>query len=345
MQQWRRRAREVTDPAAWDYLETGAGQEVSLREATRAWRRWWLRPRVLRDVSRVDTSTTVLGARLRTPVLVAPSAAHDLYHRDGELATAAGTAAAGSLLCLSTRSTRLIEDVAAHAGPWWMQVYVADREITAALVRRAAAAGAGALVLTVDTPYVSRRARSGRAVPLDDGRAQVNVAGHLAGRPATLLEQDPSLTLDVVRWLGEVSGLPVVVKGVLRGDEARACVDAGAAGVVVSNHGGRQLDRALPPAVALPEVVAAVGRRVPVLVDGGLRDGTDVLVALALGADAVMIGRPAVYGLAVDGAAGVQAVLEGLTDELSHAMGLAGCASLADLDPALLVARDRLAGG
>jgi 4-hydroxymandelate oxidase len=301
------------------YWDGGAGDEVAVREAAAAWARVRLRPRVLRDVSCVATSVELLGSRLRTPVLVGPTALHGLAHPDGEAATARGAAAAGSLMVVSTRSSRPLEEV--PAGPWWLQVYVVrDRGRTRALVQRAAAAGATALVLTGDTPYLGQRSALGRA-PLPPEQ-----------------EQDPSVGLEAVGELAAASGLPVLVKGVLRGDDALACLDAGAAGVVVSNHGGRQLDRTLATADALPEVVAAVAGRAPVLVDGGLRSGLDVLCALALGADAVLLGRPVLWALAADGAAGVQACLEALTADLAHAMGLAGAARLAEVS-ASLVAR------
>lgn len=308
------RAAASLSPEVQGYYATGAGAGVTTAEATSAWEPVRLRPRVLRDVSTVDTSLALLGSRLRTPVLVAPTALHGLAHEGGEAETAAGAAAAGSLLVVSTRSSRRLEDVPA-GGPWWFQAYVMqDRGRTHDLVARAAAAGATAVVLTGDTPYLGRRPGEGRAVlgPLDDPGA----------------EQDPTAGLQAIGELAEAGGLPVLVKGVLRGDDALRCLDAGAAGVVVSNHGGRQLDRAVPTARALPEVAEAVGGRAPVLVDGGLRSGLDVLCALALGADAVLLGRPVLWALAADGADGVQACLEAVTDELAHVMGLAGATSL-----------------
>jgi 4-hydroxymandelate oxidase len=316
------------------YYRAGAADEVTRDEAERAWSAVRLRPRVLRDVSSVDTSLDLLGSRLATPVLVGPTALHALAHPEGETATAQGAAAAGSLLVLSTRASRRLEDV--PAGPWWFQAYVMrDRGLSRALVQRAAAAGATAVVLTGDTPYLGSRPGAGRqdlaADPL------VNLAEHLSG-DARATEQDPATGLEAIAELAEASGLPVLVKGVLRGDDAVRCLDAGAAGIVVSNHGGRQLDRAVPTARALPEVVDAVDGRAPVLVDGGLTSGLDVLCALALGADAVLLGRPVLWALAADGAAGVQACLEALTADLAHAMGLAGAARLAEVS-ASLVAR------
>jgi 4-hydroxymandelate oxidase len=216
-----------------------------------------------------------------------------------------------------------------------------DRGLTKALVQRAAAAGARAVVLTVDTPYVGRKHRvSGVRIAVPDDLYLVNLAQHLVpGAVASeSAEQDPSMTPDVIGRLAEVSGLPVLVKGVLRGDEALRCVEAGAAGVVVSNHGGRQLDRAVASARALPDVLAAVGARVPVLVDGGIRTGTDALVALALGADAVLVGRPVLWALAAGGADAVRDGLDVLTDDLAHVMAVAGAARPADLDPSMVMA-------
>ena len=298
------------------YYAGGAGEQVSLREAANAWSALRLRPRVLRDVSRIDTSLELLGTPLTTPVLVGPTAAHGLAAPEGEAATASGAAAAGSLLVLSTRASREVEDV--PAGPWWFQAYVMrDRERTLSLARRAVSAGASAIVLTGDVPYLGRR----------HGRSRLDLLGPAA--PET--QQDATAGLEAIGELIEATGLPVLVKGVLRGDDAVACLEAGAAGVVVSNHGGRQLDRALPTAHALPDVVAAVGGSAPILVDGGLRCGLDVLCALALGADAVLLGRPVLWALATGGADGVESCLRSLTDDLAHVMGLVGARSLAEI--------------
>ncbi len=340
----RERARAALPLDAWEYYEGGAGDEVTVGEAEAGWRDFRLRPRVLRDVSRVDLATSLLGADLGSPFAVAPMAFHALAHPDGECATVRGAGDAGCLTVVSTRASRPLEDVAAAAtGPWWFQAYLLrDRGLTEALVRRAAAAGAGAVVLTVDTPYVGRKRRVGGVrIGVPDDEYLVNLARHLVpgttGRESA--EQDPSMTPDVVARLAEVGGLPVVVKGVLRGDEALRCVAAGAAGVVVSTHGGRQLDRALPSAHALADVVGAVGGRVPVLVDGGIRSGTDALVALGLGATAVLLGRPVLWALAAGGAAAVTGLLEELADDLRHVLALAGATSPLDLDPGTVVRR------
>ena len=350
-----RQARALLRPDVYDYYAGGSGREATLRANEKAWRRIRLRPRIFRDVSAVDTSVDMAGwagGRLRTPLAVAPTAFHRLAHPDGEIATAIGAARAGALYVMSTRSSRRIEDVAAAStdagGTWWFQVYLMrDRELTAGLVRRAAAAGAQALVLTADTPVVGRKGRSkGRSKGDDMVREAdflVNL-GQLADLNAAELASD--VTFTDIGWLSEISGgLPVVVKGVLRPDDAEACMAHGAVGVIVSNHGGRQLDRAVPTAWALPGVAATVrGTRagsvsvdgaVPVdgavSVDGGVRSAEDALAALALGAQVVFLGRPVLWALACGGADGVQALLDGLTDDLRHVMALAGAACLADL--------------
>lgn len=288
---------------------------------------------MLRDVGAVSSAVELLGSSLDSPVGVAPVAMQALAHPDGELATARAAREAGSLLVLSTRSTVPLEQVAAVAGPWWFQVYaMRERRLSLALATRAADAGATALVLTGDTPYVAVKARVGRG-DLPGARHLAHVGPHLAdgddGRVSA--EQDPTARLDLVAELAQVSGLPVLVKGVLRADDAAACLDAGAAGVVVSNHGGRQLDRAVATRWALPEVAAAVAGRGVVLVDGGLRSGLDVLCALALGARGVLVGRPVVWALATGGEQGVTSALRLLSVQLRQAMALAGAASLAEV--------------
>lgn len=324
------------------FFASGAGDEVTVDEATEAWARFRLRPRVLRDVSTVDLTTTLLGSTFAHPVGIAPVGYQGLAHPDSENAVAGAAHDHGALLVASTRASTPLEEIGASAqGPWWFQVYVMrNRDLTLRLVERAAAAGARALVLTGDTPYVGIKRRVGAArIAIPDETFLVNLARHVTGEaPAARAEaeQVASVTMDAIGWLAEVSGLPVLVKGVLRADDALACLDAGAAGVVVSNHGGRQLDRSLPSALALAEVVDAVAGRGPVLVDGGIRSGLDVLVALALGASAVLIGRPVVWGLTTGGQAGVTEVLSALRDDLTHVMALAGAASVGDLDRSLV---------
>jgi len=321
-----------------DYYAGGSGEEETLEANRAAWHDFALRPSVLRDVSAVDTGVTLLGASLAAPILVAPTALHGLAHPDGEAATAAGAAAAGSLLVVSARSSVPIETVAsATAGPWWFQAYaMRDAGLSDALIERAVRAGASALVLTGDTPYVGVKARSTPGVdPNALHLANLASGPGLAPRSLDSVLQDPSITEATIGRLAERHGLPVLVKGVLRADDAERCIAAGAAGLLVSNHGGRQLDRAVPTAHALAEVVAAAGG-VPVLVDGGIRSGTDVLVALGLGATAVLVGRPVVWGLAADGADGVERCLRALREDLAHVLALAGATSPGDL-PAGLV--------
>jgi 4-hydroxymandelate oxidase len=337
-------ARAAMEPAAYDYYAGGAERETTLRENVTAWDRWRLRPHVLRDVSEVTTATTLLGTPLATPVGVAPAAYQQLAHPDGEAAMARGAAAAGALLTVSTLATVSLEDVAAAApdAPRWFQLYVfADRGYAGELVERAVAAGYRAIVLTVDVPQLGRRWRDernrfglrGNMRMANVPRAWADGADPEAGRGSDLAAlfaaQDRSLTFDDVAWLRERAGdLPVVLKGIVRGDDARSAVAAGAGAVWVSNHGGRQLDRAVPTAAVLAEVADAVGDDAEVLVDGGVRRGVDVLTALALGARGVFVARPALWGLATGGADGVRDVLAGLTDELVHTATLAGVADL-----------------
>jgi 4-hydroxymandelate oxidase len=343
-------ARDRLDGGVYDYIAGGADAERTVADNLAAWSRLRLRPRVLRDVSQVSTATSLLGSPVRVPLLVAPMAYHRMVHPDGEAASAAGAAAAGALYVLSTQATMSVEEVAAAApdAPRWFQVYVVrDRGWTADLVGRAAAAGYRALVLTVDVPLLGNRLRDLRNdFRLPTGLRPANAPPAGAARQRELdvdvLAQagqfDPALTPETIGWLADRSGLPVVVKGVLRGDDAVACVEAGAAGVVVSNHGGRQLDTVVAAADALAEVAAAVGDRVEVYVDGGVRRGTDVLKALALGARAVLVGRPVLWGLAAKGPAGVERVLAGLTAELRLAMALCGVVDVSRLTPDLVVA-------
>jgi 4-hydroxymandelate oxidase len=347
-----RQAKGWLHPDVYDFIAGGSGRERTLRANVKAWRQVPLLPRVLRDVSAVDTRAEVNGTSLATPIGVAPTAAHRMVHPDGEVATAVGAAGAGALYVLSTRSSRRIEEVgaalAAAVGTWWFQAYLMrDRELTAGLVRRAAAAGAAAVVLTADTPVVGhkRRDRGGGVVRELDFMANLDPQGDPAAR-----EQSAGVTFADIGWLGEVSGgLPVIVKGVLRPGDALDCASHGAAGVIVSNHGGRQLDGAVATALALPGVVTALAsrpgpRRCEVYVDGGLRRGEDVLAALALGARAVFLGRPVLWALAaggtagpdeapgLGGAAGVRDLLTALTADLAHAMALAGARDVAALD-------------
>ena len=329
-----RAARESLDPAAYEFYAAGAGDEATLRANIEAWQRLRIRPRVLCDVASVSTHTTVLGARVETPILVAPMALQRLLHPDGELELRRGGAAAGALVVVSTRSSTRIADVGAGSeSPWWFQVYILrDRGLTSELVRQAVEGGASALVLTGDTPVVGwkrRPAPGALAVPGEWVMPGLSMPDEM---PVDDLFsgnfQEAAITFSEIEWLAGLSGLPVLVKGVLRGDDASKSLEAGASGVVVSNHGGRQLDGAVATAEALPEVVDSVGDAGEVYVDGGIRRGTDVLRAIALGARAVLVGRPIAWGLATGGANGVQRVLAGLTLELSEALALVGATRL-----------------
>lgn len=328
----------------YDYYAGGAHDEITLGENRAAFNRLRLRYRVLRDVSRRDASTEVLGEKLSMPVVIAPTAFHQLATEEGEVATARAAARADTIMTLSTLSTCAIESVGeATAGRLWFQLYVyRDREATRELVARAEAAGAKALLLTVDAQVWGVRERDVRnRFQLPDGLRMVNLVSSgkgefpdvegsgLAAYVARTF--DPSLSWKDLDWLCSLTDLPVLIKGVVRGDDAAMGMDAGAAGVVVSNHGGRQLDTCPAPVEVLEEVVQAVDGRGTVLVDGGIRRGTDVIKSVALGADAVMIGRPVLWGLAAGGEEGVVRVLELLRAEIDLAMALCGAANVAEI--------------
>jgi 4-hydroxymandelate oxidase len=331
------RARELLPEAHYDYYAGGAGREQTIAENAAAWRKVWLRPRVMVDVAAIDTSLTLLGRRLASPVLLAPMAAQRLLHPDGELAAARAAGSANTVYCLSTRATADLAEVAAVAtGPLWFQLYVErDREHSERVLARAAEHGFEAVLLTADLPVGGRRERELRhgEFPMPEGVALVSHLGDDRGRIHTAVGGwDATLTWEDVGWIRDASGLPVIVKGVLCAEDADAALDAGADAIVVSNHGGRQLDGCVPTAVALPEIAAAVTGRIPVLADGGIRDGADVVRALALGADAVLVGRPYAWGLATGGEAGVRAVIDAFTEDLVRALALTGCPSLHDVD-------------
>ena len=303
------RAEAILDPVAFAYYVSGAGDEDTLRDNEAAFGRRRLRPRVLVDVDVVDTSTTILGVPVALPVGVAPTAQHGLATPEGEAATHRGAAAAGTLFCLSTLASRPLEDVAAASdGPRWFQLYThADRGITEDLVARAVGAGYTAIVVTADLPVIGRRDRERRAATR--GPTACTATSPLRRRsPAPIRRSSRSAMTwtDLADLAGRV-GLPVIVKGVLTAEDAELAVEHGAAAVWVSNHGGRQLDRVPASIDVLAEVVAAVDGRAEVYLDGGVRRGTDVLTALALGARAVFVGRPVIYGLALGGAEGVTA--------------------------------------
>jgi 4-hydroxymandelate oxidase len=343
-------ARERMDPVFWDYFAGGSDDEVTLRANRTAFEGIQLRPRRLVDVSHCDLATSALGIPVSMPVMVAPMGYQALAHPDGERAVARGSGAAGALMAVSTMATYSLEEVAeAATGPLWFQLYVySDRRISEALVRRAEAAGYQALVLTVDAPRIGKRERDIRnrfvlpahlqmrnfvdvgleAMPTTDSGSA------LAAHASALF--DTSLTWEAVEWLQSLTRLPVVVKGILTREDALLAVEHEVAGIIVSNHGGRQLDGVAASIEALPEVVEAVAGRCEVYMDGGVRRGTDILKALAYGARTVLVGRPVLWGLAADGARGVERVLHLLREELDLAMALAGRPTIASVDASLV---------
>nr|WP_232531480.1 alpha-hydroxy acid oxidase [Microlunatus antarcticus] len=301
------------------------------------WSQLRFRPHVLRDTSRLSLATTVLGTPVASPVLVAPMAQQRAAHPEGEVATARAVRRRGVLLGVSTNTGVRFADIGAVGAPWWFQVYVMDdRAMTADLVQRAAAEGATALVLTVDTPGVDPRRPQlePRSWPERYGM-QANLPGGDTGRP--IFSGTRNLSVDDIGWLHDLTGLPVVVKGVLRADDAVRCVDTGAAGVIVSTHGGRCLTQSIVSADALPEVAAAVGDRAEVYVDSGLRTPEHVAAALCLGARAVFLGRPVMWALATGGDAGVEELLGSIDTQLERVLRSLGAGSLDELGPDLVV--------
>jgi 4-hydroxymandelate oxidase len=343
-------AKACLSQMAFDYYSSGAWDEVTLQDNRAAFARIKLRPRMLVDVSNINLTTKILGVPLQLPLLIAPMAFQCLAHPDGEMATAEAAAASGVGMVLSTLSTKSLEEVATVShGLQWFQLYIhKDRGLTRALVERAEAAGYKAICLTVDAPVLGKRERdqrneftlpaglhpanltqmTGLDIPLEKGES---------GLLTYFAQQiNPGVTWQDLEWLQSISPLPLVLKGILRGDDAVRAVEYGARAIVVSNHGGRQLDGAIASLDALPEIFAAVDGQAQILLDGGIRRGTDVLKALALGADAVLIGRPILWGLALGGAAGVSQVISLLKAELTTAIALSGCATLQDIDSSLV---------
>jgi 4-hydroxymandelate oxidase len=339
-------ARARVEANAWDYITGGAEDEITLLENRRAFERTFLRPRYLVDVTARDLTTTVLGTPIPFPLLLAPTGYQMLSHPEGEVETARGAGAAGIPMLLSTVATRTMEDVAeAATGPLWFQLYMMqDMAVNEWLVRRAERNGFRAIVLTVDAALTGNRERDRRN---QLSFAQVNVQNLLArtqDAPPNIIaathygdlpwKQD--LSWRDVEWLRAKTRLPVVIKGLLTAEDARLAVEHGAAGIVVSNHGGRQLDGAPATLDVLPEIADAVGASAQVFLDGGVRRGADILKAVALGARAVCIGRPYLWGLAADGARGVQRVIEILRYEFDMAMALTGKRSVAELDRSVI---------
>ncbi|MGN6252945.1 MAG: alpha-hydroxy acid oxidase [Marmoricola sp.] len=327
-------ARAALPAAAWEYVRTGAREEVTASEASRAWAAYRLWPRVLRDVTAPDPAVRLLGTSYALPVGVAPTSLQRCAHPEGELAMARAAAAVGVPLVVSSNAgfpfARIGAEVGDAAGSWWLQAYLTqERDLCLPVLEAALAAGASAVVLTLDTPFPGTKYGVN-----DDDWPGVDLSWHRCNYPPGVSRgQRGRWARDVaaadIAWLAARTGVPVVVKGVLRPDDARRCVAAGAAAVWVSNHGGRQLDRSVTTAEALPPVVAALGECIPVYVDGGIRSGLDVVTALALGAEAVFLGRLPYLALAAGGPDGVEASLRRLGVEIREAMALAGCPTTA----------------
>ncbi|MFD4371379.1 alpha-hydroxy acid oxidase [Streptomyces sp. NPDC058486] len=341
-------ARERLPAPVWDFLEGGSGTESMLSAGRRALDRITLRPRCLVDVSSRDPRTTLLGAPLAAPLGIAPMAYHELAHPEGELATARAAGEAGALFTVSMFASRSLEDIAAAAsGPLWLQLYwLRSRDQLAALAKRAEAAGYRALVLTVDAPRVAHRprdARNGFSIPPGIRAVNVDPAmmaashGHTPGESAIARHSreqfDASITWKDLAWLREQTSLPLVLKGILTAEDAALAVEHGVEGIVVSNHGGRQLDFAIAAPDCLPEIAEAVSGRCSVILDGGIRHGADIAKALCLGADAAFVGRPVLWGLAQAGSTGAAGVLQRLTDEFDEVMALMGAPTPQDFTP------------
>ncbi|XP_050380158.1 peroxisomal (S)-2-hydroxyacid oxidase GLO4 [Argentina anserina] len=335
-------ARQVLPKMYYDFYTGGAEDQFTLKENVEAFRKITLRPRVLVDVSRIDTSVTVLGHKISAPIMIAPSSMHQLAHPEGEVATARAAAASNTIMILSYGSTCTVEEVASSCSAVrFFQLYIfRRRDISAQMVQRAEKNGYKAIVLTVDVPRLGRREADIKnkmvAPQLKNFEGQISTA--LDSDEGSNLEAftraayDDSLCWeDVIGWLKSVTNLPILVKGILTQEDARKAVEVGVAGIVVSNHGARQLDYSPATISVLEEVVHAVGGKVPVLFDGGIRRGTDVFKALALGAQAVLVGRPVIYGLAAKGEDGVRKVMKMLKDELELTMALSGCPSVQDI--------------
>jgi 4-hydroxymandelate oxidase len=349
-------ARKRLSKMAYDYVRSGGADEISMRENRAGFERLRLSPSVLVDVSEINTRVNLFGGEFESPILLAPVAYHRLYHAEGEIGTARGASAAGAGFVVSTFTTTAIDDIARNTQrPIWFQLYVQrDRGFTKDMVQRAVASGCKAVCLTVDTPVLGNRYGQLsfglpkelecvhlRGLTLSGPGVSQATQGHKTQRSSiydTLF--DPSFNWNDLEWLRSVAGVPVILKGVLSAEDGRLAVSCGADGVIVSNHGGRNLDTVPATIDALPRVVEAVAGRIPVMLDSGIRRGTDVLAALALGAKAVFIGRPYIYGLALGGARGVERVISILRDELERAMALTGRRSIEEIDATVLWRND-----
>jgi isopentenyl diphosphate isomerase/L-lactate dehydrogenase-like FMN-dependent dehydrogenase len=327
-------AREHLPSDVYDYIAGGSGDERTLSDNLKAWSRWTIRPRMLRGIPNqgFDASVDLFGSQVSMPVLIAPWAYQTMCDPEGEVATARAAAAAGTIMVVSTTAAERLEDIAAAAAaprPWWQLYIFTDRGFTSEVLSRVVAAGYRAIVWTVDfqtNGLRHRDTRSGFVMPV--------------GLPEDELVYDAEISWNDLEWIRSRSGgVPVLIKGILTAEDARLAVEAGADAIVVSNHGGRQLDQAPATSVALPEIVDAVAGAIPVLVDGGIRRGVDVFKALALGARATLVGRPVAWGLAAEGRAGVEGVLQILRDELLNTMQLAGCDTISRIGPDLIAQR------
>jgi 4-hydroxymandelate oxidase len=334
------KARKRLPASTYDFVAAGAGDERTLVANEAAWRAYEVLPHVVAGTGRADTTTTILGREVRTPILLAPAGRQRALHPDGEMAAAAAARDAGSIYCLATSATTDLHDIVTVGARTWLQLYVStDRDWTSMVVSEAQAHGFEQIVVTVDRPTEAYRPRSARHGGLGPLPAGVHVTSHRGDGSTRSSEPgvwDPSLSWADVSAMKEETSLPIAVKGVLRADDARRAVDAGVDAIVVSNHGGRQIDGSIPTARALPRVLDAVHGAVPVYVDGGIRSGGDVFRALALGADAALVGRPYLWALADGGQAGVLNLLGRMNAELAELMSLAGCGSIDDITPDLI---------
>lgn len=344
------KASEILPKASYDYYSGGATDEITLIDNLRSFDRIKLRPRMLKDVSEVNTCLNILDCKTRSPIMVAPMAFQKLAHADGELATARAASFHNTIMAVSTLATYSLEEIKEeNSSNLWFQLYVyKDREITKNLLERAERVGYRAIVITVDSPVLGKREKDIRnRFNLPKGLTIKNLANcNLESFPeakdnsglSNYIDSlyDRSLTWDSLKWITQLTSLPILVKGILRADDAKLAIKNGARGIVVSNHGGRQLDTTVSTIEALPEVVHAVDKQVPIIMDGGIRRGTDILKALALGANAIFLGRPILWGLALAGETGVRQVLSVLQLELENAMTLAGCKTLEDIKEDLI---------
>ncbi len=332
------------DLPAWDFYQGGSEDEITLRANREAFQRIRLRPRVLVNVSTCDLRSSVLGIPVSMPVLIAPTAGHGMAHPEAESATVQAANAAKTLMVVSTNATRSLEDIArVTTGPLWFQLYIYNYTEARTLITRAEQAGYQAIVLTVDLPRMSKRERDMRNnfshfSQTNFGDAfRGNASHHFHKSTDTDPHIGDTLTWDIIPWLRTITKLPIVLKGILTAEDARLAVENHVDGIIVSNHGGRQLDGAIASIDALPEVLQAVAGACEVFVDGGIRRGTDILKALALGARAVLVGRPILWGLAAQGQEGVRGVLELLRDELERAMVLSGCPTIESITRPLVL--------